>query len=623
MHLRSQFLLASLLVALLATLPFLPGLPGQFVFDDIPNIQNNESIRLESLDVRGIAQVISTPQISGNMRGLPTLTFALDYWRGGGAEPGTFKTTNIVVHALTTFALAWLLRSVLLLAGTPAGRVRWLAPAMALAWAVHPLLVSSVLYAVQRLQTMATLFLVLALLAYTQARRAQMEGHPARTLLLGTALLWVLAMACKEDSVQLPVFTLALELTVLRFACASERAARLWRRLYLGGVLAGVAIYLLVIVPQHWNWDAYGGRDFSTPERLLTQARVLVMYLWQMVVPLPSHMPFYYDWLQPSRGLLHPWTTLASLLLLAGLLVLGVWQRRSRPLLALGIFLFFGAHFVTSNVIGLELAFEHRNHFALIGVVLAIGSLLVEAAGRLRLRLRLPPRAGAVAGIALLAMLGSAAALRAHDWRNNLALAQASAAAAPHSARAWILLCATHFRQGGGPTPQNTGLDAAIDACRKGAELAPYSLNNVALLVVLKTLRGDITPADWALAQQRLRTVLMSWDNERAPMILTHHWAEGVKLDKAQLLDTMDILLQRGSLKAANIAAAGYFVMDNMGEPDRAMPFFIQAIGKSPPTDLFPQQISKELREKGRADLAEKIMQVEQGHAAQLKSSGG
>lgn len=619
MVLRFRFLIASLLISLLAALPFLPGLPGQFVFDDIPNIQNNESIRLESLDIQGVAKVISTPQISGNMRGLPTLTFALDYWRGRGAEPGTFKTTNIVIHALTTFALAWLLRSVLLLAGTPAGRVRWLAPMLALAWAVHPLLVSSVLYAVQRLQTLGTLFLVLALLAYTQARQAQMEGRRARTLLLSAALLWVLAMACKEDSVQLPAFALALELTVLRFACASEQAARLWRRLYLGGVLAGIALYLFVIVPQHWNWGAYGGRDFSTPERLLTQARVLVMYLWQMVVPLPSHMPFYYDWLQPSRGLLQPWTTLASLLLLAGLLMLGVWQRHSRPLLALGIFLFFGAHFVTSNVIGLELAFEHRNHFALIGVVLAIGGLLVEVAGRLRLS----PPAGALAGIMLLAMLGSAAALRAHDWRNNLALAQASAVAAPHSARAWILLCATHFRQGGGATPQNTGLDAAIEACSKGAELAPYSLNNVTLLVVLKTLRGDITPADWTLAQQRLRTVLMSWDNERAPMILTHHWAEGVKLDKAQLLDTLDILLQRGSLKASNIAAAGYFVMDNMGEPDRAMPFFIQAIGKSPPTDLFPQQISKELREKGRADLAEKIMQTEQGRAAQLKPSGG
>lgn len=616
MTLRTRWLIGSLLISLLAMLPFLPGLPGEFVFDDVPNIQNNESIRLESLDLKRVAEAITTPQISGNMRGLPTLTFALDYWRGGGADPATFKTTNIVIHAVTAFVLAWLLRNILLLGGVAPKRASWLAPVLALAWALHPLHVSAVLYAVQRLQTLGTLFLVLALLAYIKARQAQMEGRHARTLLLGTALLWALAMACKEDSILLPVYTLALELTVLRFATANGQASRTWRRLYLTGVLAGAALYLCVIVPQYWSWSAYSGRDFSTPERLLTQARVLVMYLWQIVVPLPSHMPFYYDWLQPSRGLLQPWTTLASLLLLAGLLALGWWQRRKRPLLALGIFLFFGAHFVTSNVIGLELAFEHRNHFAMIGVVLAIGSLLAEAADRLHL----PPRAGVVAGGILLAGLASATAQRAHDWRNNLALGQATSAAAPHSARAWILLCSTYFKQGGGPTPQNTGLDPAIDACSKGAELAPYSLNNVALLVVLKTLRGDVTPADWARFQQRLRTVQMSWDNERAPMILTHHWAQGVKLDKAQLLDAVDILVQRGNLQASNIAAAGYFIMDNMGEPDRAMPFFIQAIEKSPPTDPFPMQISKELREKGRPDLAERIMQIEYARSSQLKA---
>lgn len=616
MALRTRLLIASLLVALLATLPFLPGLPGQFVFDDIPNIQNNESIRLETLDLQSVAGAITTPQISGNMRGLPTLTFALDYWRGGGADPATFKTTNIIIHAVTTFALAWLFRSILLQAGLTPTRTQWLAPVLALGWALHPLHVSAVLYAVQRLQTLGTLFLVLALLAYIRARQAQIAGRHARTLLLGTALLWVLAMACKEDSVQLPAFTLALELTVLRFAAASAQATRLWRRLYLAGVVAGAALYLFVIIPQHWNWGAYGGRDFSTPERLLTQARVLVMYLWQIVVPLPSHMPFYYDWLQPSRGLLQPWTTLASIVLVIGLLALGWRQRHNRPLLALGIFLFFGAHFVASNVIGLELAFEHRNHFALVGAVLAIGSLLIEGADRLRL----PPRAGAATAVAILAALGSATGARAHDWRNNLALGQASSAAAPHSARAWILLCSTYFKQGGGPTPQNTELDPAIEACSRGAELAPYSLNNVALLIVLKTLRGDITPADWTRFKQRLQTVQMSWDNERAPMILTHHWAQGVKLDKAQLLDAMDILVQRGNLQASNIAAAGYFIMDNMGEPDRAMPFFIQAIKKSPPTDPFPMHISQQLHEKGRADLAEKIMNIETARDSQLNA---
>src|SRR5690606_31569434 len=120
--------------------------PGEFVFDDIPNIVNNESIKLTRLDPASLLDVIATPQVSGSMRGLPTLTFALDYWRAGGADPATFKTTNIALHVLTTFALAWFFRSLLLLVGTTRRKAFWLAPAMALAWAAHPLQVSSVLY---------------------------------------------------------------------------------------------------------------------------------------------------------------------------------------------------------------------------------------------------------------------------------------------------------------------------------------------------------------------------------------------------------------------------------------------------------------------------------------------
>src|SRR5690606_30189310 len=109
---------------------------------------------------------------------------------------------------------------------------------------------------------------------------------------------------------------------------------------------------------------------------LLTQPRVLCMYLGQILWPLPQHMPFYYDWVQPSRSLLQPWTTAPAIATLSALLALAWWARVRQPLFALGVFLFFAAHTITSNVVALELAFEHRNHFALIGAVLAVGSVL-------------------------------------------------------------------------------------------------------------------------------------------------------------------------------------------------------------------------------------------------------
>src|SRR3546814_8000955 len=116
-------------------------------------------------------------------------------------------------------------------------------------------------------------------------------------------------MGCKEDSALLPAYTLALELTVLRFAAVDARLARRLRRGYLLAALAGTAVYALLVIPHYWHWDTLPGRDFSTLERVLTQPRVLCLYLWQILVPLPQNMPFYYDWVQPSRSLLEPWST--------------------------------------------------------------------------------------------------------------------------------------------------------------------------------------------------------------------------------------------------------------------------------------------------------------------------
>lgn len=616
---NTRFLLLGLLLALLAALPFLPGLPGEFIFDDDANITTNQSLHLAELNLDNLIKTALTPQPSGNTRTLPSLTFAIDYWRAGGPEPGTFKATNILIHTLTAFALAWLMRSLLLTAGVGKNRAQWSAMGLALAWAVHPLLVSSVLYAVQRLQTMGTLFLVLALLAYLQARRSQIAGQSGRTGLLGALLLWVIAISCKEDSAALPIFTLALELTVLRFAAADARLARCIKGSYLLACLLGVTAYLFMVVPHYWSWDAYGGRDFSTLERLLTQSRVLVMYLWQIALPLPSHMPFYYDWLVPSRGLLQPWTTLASILVIAGLLALAGWQRHKRPLLALGIFLFFGAHFITSNVIGLELAFEHRNHFALVGALLAIGSVLAEIAQRLQLH----PIYQAGACIALLSALAGATTMRAHGWSSNALIAQVATQQDLPSGRAWTQLCASYFTDGGGAITSNPNLDQAIEVCDAGIEAAPQSLNSNALLVVLRSLRGDSdVRQDWHRLQRRIQTAYMTLDNARIHLILTFHARKGVALDKQELLKTLSALAQRDALTPFDMTATGYFVMNDLDEPDLAMPYFISAIEAASPLDSFPQQLAAELREKGRPDLAEKVERAGLSRRGALRALG-
>lgn len=596
-----RFLLASLLVAVVASLLFAPGLPGDFVFDDFHNIVNNRAVHLTHLNVEALSRVLADAQVSG-LRPLPMLSFALDYWRGG-ADPMVFKTTNLVIHAMTTFALAWLFRSLLQLTGIRDETVRWLAVVLALAWAAHPLHVSSVLYTVQRIQTMGTLFLVLALLAYLRARRAQIAGSSGRMGLLACALLWVTAIGCKEDSALLPAYTLALELTVLRFAAADARTSTRLKRAYAVATLVSVMAYLLWVIPHYWSWETLPGRGYSTLERLLTQPRVLCMYLWQIVLPLPQNMPFYYDWLQPSRNLIQPWTTLPAIAVVVTLPLLA-WLLRARlPLFALGVFLYFSSHLIASNVIALELAFEHRNHFALIGAILAITGLIAHA-GKL---VRAPQRSAVALSVVVLVALAGATVWRSQSWQTAEGIAAVGVEYAPSSGRAWVQLCSSQFAAGGGAIAGNSQLNAAIDTCNKGADAAPDSLNSLTLLIVMKTLRGDATTQDWDRLQHRMRSVYMTDDNTRVFLILVSHAQIGVKLDKEELLETLDILLQRGNFGPVNRANLGYFVLNEMHEPDRALPYFIKSIELRHPQDPFRLQLSSELRTKGRPDLAELI----------------
>lgn len=593
------FLLCSLLCAALAYLLFMPGLPGDFVFDDTFNIVDNGGIQLQSLEPKAVLDAAFSTQFGGTTRVLPTLTFALDYYRGDGLNPATFKTTNIAIHALTTFVLAWFLRSLLLVAGITRTRAQWAALAMAVVWAAHPLQVSSVLYIVQRMQTLATLFVMLALWSYLKARQAQMEGRPGRTGWMLTGLLWAMALGCKEDAVLLPAYALAMELTVLRFRAADPGLARKLQRGYLIVTVLGAVAYLFVVAPHYWYSEAYPGRDFSTWERLLTQPRVLAIYLWEILLPMPSHMPFYYDWLQPSRGLLQPWTTLPAIMVLLTLLASAWHVRHRRPLFALGVLLFFAGHFVTSNVLGLELAFEHRNHFPLIGIVLAVGDLLALAASRFRIRATYSVPACAL----LLAALASATIVRARSWDSGLDLAQTSTRLAPESARAWNTLCVAYFDLGGGPKPDNPNLDKAIAACDNGAKVADDSITSLTNIIAFKAIQGSLAEADWDRYLDQLQRVTMTSENASTIWVILNKVRNGVHLDEGHVLETIDIVNRRKPFRSIESAAIGYFILGHTQRPDLAYPYFARAVQTT--TDpSFSAGIIKDLREEGYPDWA-------------------
>jgi len=606
----NRFLLFALLAALLAATLFSPGLDGEFLLDDAHTIVNNSAIQMKTLSSDALLDAAGSFYVGGSTRPLAMASFALDYWRHGSLDASTFKATNLLIHALTTFLLAIFLRRLLLMAQCTPQRAAVGALLVALVWAIHPLQVSSVLYVVQRMQTLATLFVVLALWAYLGLRQAQIadrRGWPHGVLMV---VFWLHALASKEDAALLPLYCLLLELTVLRFAAAQPWRAHSLRRLYLVMTLAGAALYLFWALPHYWSWEAYTGRDFNSIERLLTQARVLVMYLGQIVFPLPSQMPFNYDTLVISRGLLQPPSTLPALMLVIGLIAWAWRWRTRRPLFALGVLLFFAGHFVSSNVVPLELVFEHRNHLPLIGVLLALWDLLVAA--RERWQLRLSWLAPVLA--ALVVAVGTAGALRAHAWGDPVRLAQYHVDIAPDSPRAWLALGGSYFdlagRKAGKDSPY---LTLAIKTVEEAAEKtgSPSAYANI---VVYKTIQGTVTQADWDGLLQRLDQAPMTPPTRNILWTIMANVGTEIGLEEAQVLRLIEIITRRTTFSPPEYLRIGISIYLKMPQQqEAALPYFIHAAEGFAPGAQSIVRLRDDLASQGRDDWARAIEQANAG----------
>lgn len=599
-------LLTALLVAAIATLVFWPGISGSFLFDDYDAIVENTSLHLETFSWDGLLRAAQSFQPGGGSRPLAMASFALDHL-AAGLDPFVYKRTGLLVHAANAALVFFLALRLLTLAGV--GEKHRLPAAFALAslWAVHPMQVASALYVVQRMETLSLFFVLLALLAYVAARQRQEKGLRAWPWLLAVLPLLALGLAAKESAALFPVYTLALELTLLGFRAARPATARAWRLAYLAGTAGALALFAFVVVPHYWSSGPYPYRDFDTAERLLTQLRVLPAYLGQMLLPLPRFLTFYYDTLEPSRSLIDPPTTaLGGLFLLA--LLAGAWTlRRRRPLLALGVFWFFAAHLITSNVVPLELMFEHRNYFALFGVLLALADLV-----------RLVPTSDGPAikylGVGALTVgFAVFGAIRAAMWSNPLMLALELSERNPGSPRAALDLGILYYGLASG-NPDSPFFDMARQQLERAATLPRAGILPDANLILLAALKDEPSPqASWDRLQSRLRTIPLSPETLKALVDLLSARTKGHPVDEHRLLDTFDILIARAPLSAFLYARLGDFALNVASDEDRARGYFRQAIDHAQEQPDLPEKIIANLLQDGHFTLAADLAEYARG----------
>ncbi len=589
--------IAGLLVLASAILAYLPGLGGSFIFDDYPQIVHQPAFQLGSLDLEGIRSILFSFQ-HGIGRPIPMLSLAIDH-RVWGLDPFGYKLSGLIIHALNALLVFALTRR--LLAG-PDGKPperSWLPAALALAWAIHPLQVSTVLYVVQRMETLATMSVLGALLLYLSGRRRQLAGERAWPRLLLCIPVLALGLACKETAALFPVYAFCLELTVLGFGAASARTGRRWRIAYAVIALAGITA-VIMLAPRFTAESAYAIRAFTAEERVLTQLRVLPMYLGWILLPQPGQYLFYYDHFPPSLGLLEPSTTLAGGVLLLLLAASALLLRRRIPLYALGVGWFLAAHLITSSYLPLELVFEHRNYFAILGVVLAVYGLARQA-GALADR-RILAAAGGVAMSFLFAMC----LLRSATWGDPLHLALELAQNNPASPRAGTHLADTYVLLAGHAGDAFIGM-AEAEYERAAALPGASPIPEQGLIILAARTGRPVKPEWWQSLLHKLQTQAIGPQEMSVVTSLLDLRQEGLAIDDGRIADAYIILASRMRLPPTQYFAFGVHALVALGDGKLANNLFQLTIDHADGNVALLAELSAYLRETGQPEAAEYI----------------
>ncbi len=563
---RWHLAVAWILIAVSATILYWPGTSGPFIFDDIPNISDQEAVHADSVtwsSLQDAAGAFSSRFTGG--RPLPTITFAIDHARAGGLDTRAFKQTNLLVHAANALLVLILVHQLLAFSQSVPGRLTsaletrsehllfW-AFAITILWAIHPLQVSTVLYVVQRMEMLAATFTLLALISYGHGRQRQIQGRPAGWLFLGgSALLAGTGLLAKETAALFFAFAFFLELTLLRFRTQTSSASTILKAIFALVFLTGLVIFIAVLIPTYTSPDAFQGRDFTWQERLLTQLRVLPLYLSQILLPLVDRMPFYYDAYPVSTGLFRPVTTFLGGLLIVGLLTLAFWLRHKAPLLALGILWFFAAHFLTSNLFNLELVFEHRNYFAILPVLIAL-TYLVSCLPLASIRPRL-------IGIAVVALFAFLTLIRSATWGDPLNLAMHHVAINPDSERAQLDIGIIY----GGMSdanPNSPFYQFAVNAFENAAELPYSSPIPEHALILLATTAGTEPRSDWWRSFiDKLENRPLGAQSQRAVRSLIMARLDSLPIDDRWIATVYHTIAKREETRAALLMPFGSYAI--------------------------------------------------------------
>ena len=306
------------------------------------------------------------------MRGIGYVSLWLNYLYGS-TEPAGYHFVNLVIHFLNGLLVCFFITKLLKLAYPDVEAKLPLLVGMSagLLFLLHPLNSQSVIYVVQRLASLVTLFYLMSLLSYLNARTSQTQTNSTIWMVV-CVLSAALALFTKQNSITLPIAILLIEIVLFK-------TIRLRYPLIIGALIVFGFFLGLNILDEgsllHRIDDATRESDeYSRLEYLLVQSSIITLYLQKFLIPTNLHLDY-----GLSLSSFSEFQKVSALVIHLCLISVAIIFRRKVPLLSFSVLLFYLLHIVESGVIPItDLAFEHRTYLPNAAILLFLATVLTK-----------------------------------------------------------------------------------------------------------------------------------------------------------------------------------------------------------------------------------------------------
>lgn len=410
--------------------------------DDGPNILLNSKLHISEFTFQKLNNSLranpTDPESDKLYRPLPCLTFGLNWYFGQDNVVG-YHIVNLAIHLLTAWFLFLTLHLLLQIYYQKKQSPQFFITAAllgALFWALAPIQTQAVTYIVQRMASMAAMFTIIAIYAYLRGRTGKKY-----TWFILCLLSFFAALGSKENAILLPASLVLIESAFFTHQITKKQFFKLIFFCFLALVGGFFFVrYGLGLTPFNWSnplsfLDSYRNRSFTFSERILTQPRIVLMYLSQILLPIAERLSIEHD-IVLSTSLVTPWTTLPAILIIFLLISSSLFFLKRYPLICFPILFFFLNHAVESTILQLELIFEHRNYLPSFFLFLPIGVLIARILYATSQQSLFRRSATICCTVLFLIISGQATYTRNLAWTTEGTLWVAAIRKAPNSARA-------------------------------------------------------------------------------------------------------------------------------------------------------------------------------------------